>query len=103
MDNVMNQFVLPSMIIQIVYHIRVNESQLTEVQFSLHRKSGAFYKVVHWCVSIASVGAVDAVVIEDDAMIIQLASKTTETHPDSAQVHKCATHSGLVKWIRFAL
>ena len=38
MDNVMNQFVLPSMIIQIVYQIRVNESQLTEVQFSLHRK-----------------------------------------------------------------
>ena len=99
----MNQFVLPSMIIHIVYHIRVNESQLTEVQFSLYRKSGACYKVVHWCVSISSVGAVDAVVIEDDAMIIQLAYQTTETHPDSAQVYECATHSGLVNWIRFAL
>ena len=34
-----------------------------------------------------------AVVIEDDAIIIQLASQTTETHPNSnsAQVYKCAT------------
>jgi hypothetical protein len=83
MDNTVYQSLLLSMINHIIHQVRV--SQL---------KSGSCYKVMLWC--ICSIWAIDPVVVGDDTLFIQLASQTSESHPDSTQIYEGTAYSGLI-------